>query len=100
MRVILVLVFVTLFSSVYSIDENTAGKLEKKKEDFQLKDEKLSFEDEDLDQDAEDESFDVYENENDYDNDDDDDDDKGVMNIWFWMEYEFLNNDCQAACWR
>lgn len=61
MKVILVLVFLTLFRSVYSysIDENKAGNLEKKKEDFQLNDEKLSFDDEDLNQGAEEESFDV-----------------------------------------
>ena len=87
MKVFLVLVFVTLFPSVYpySIDENTAGNLEKNKEDFQLIDEKLSFDDEDLNQVAEEESFDVHkdadENDNDDDNDDDDDNDKGVMNI-------------------
>ena len=86
MKVILALVFVTLFPSVYpnSIDENTAGNLETK-EDFQLNYEKLRFDDEDLNQGAEEESFDVHKDadENDNDDDNDDDDDKGVMNIWF-----------------
>lgn len=85
MKVVLVLVFVTLFPSVYSysIDENTAGNLEKNKEDFQLNDEKLSCDDEDLNQGAEEELFDVHKDadENDNDDDNDDDDDKGVMNI-------------------
>ena len=86
MKVVLALVFVTLFPSVYPnfIDENTAGNLEKK-EDFQLNDEKLRFDDEDLNQGAEEESFDVHKDadENDNDDDNDDDDDKGVMNILF-----------------